>query len=496
MVDASSTGGERPSNTQGLVLRNTMLLVVGQVLGMPLSIVLNAVMARHLGPEDFGYIYLATTFASFGFLLGAWGQSGTLPALVAKDRSQAGVLLGTGLAWRAASSLVVYGVMAIGCLILGYSAEFQVALALVVVGCAFGAMIAAALDTIRGFERTDITAYSLLGWQVLTAMLVIPALLLGGRLRTVLIVQGMAAAITLAFVWRSLKHTTVGALSFRRETLKRLLAEGTPFLYLNLTMALQPNVDGIFLSKLAPADAVGWYAAARKLIGVLVYPASALTTALYPTLSRLHVENVESYRQTAISALRATAILVVPVALGCALYAEVGIRIFSKESFGPAEADLQVLSLFVLACYFSMILGTTLSAAGRQRAWAGAQFLCVVVSAVFDPLLVPWFQRHTGNGGLGICVSSVASEVLMVVAAAWILPRGILGRALGRQLLLTLVAGAAMVVTARLLRPINPFVAAPISVLAYTGCLWATGGLNKEQLQILRGMFKRKGARP
>src|SRR6266481_2317584 len=129
MVDASDTGGEQPRTTQGLVLRNTMLLVVGQVLGMPLSIVVNAVMARHLGPEDFGYIYLATTFATFGFLLGAWGQSGTLPAMVAKDRGQAGVLLGTGLAWRAASSLVVYGVMAVGCLILGYSTEFQVALA-------------------------------------------------------------------------------------------------------------------------------------------------------------------------------------------------------------------------------------------------------------------------------------------------------------------------------------------------------------------------------
>src|SRR5258707_14010257 len=115
MVDVESAPPDPPKTTQGLVLRNTMLLVVGQVLGMPLSIVVNAVMARHLGPEDFGYIYLASTFASFGFLIGAWGQSGTLPMMVAKHRSQAGVVLGTGLAWRAASSVAVFVVIAGGC---------------------------------------------------------------------------------------------------------------------------------------------------------------------------------------------------------------------------------------------------------------------------------------------------------------------------------------------------------------------------------------------
>src|SRR5258708_7203395 len=126
MVEVGSAQPDRPKTTQGLVLRNTMLLVVGQALGMPLSIVVNAVMARHLGPEDFGYIYLASTFTGFGFLVGASGQQGTLPMMVAKDRSQAGALLGTGLAWRTVSSIGVSILIGVGCYILGYSREFQV----------------------------------------------------------------------------------------------------------------------------------------------------------------------------------------------------------------------------------------------------------------------------------------------------------------------------------------------------------------------------------
>jgi O-antigen/teichoic acid export membrane protein len=484
---------EKAQHTSRLVLRNTLLLVAGQVLGMPLSIVVNAIMARYLGPEDFGYMYLASTFGSFGFLLVVWGQAGTLPAMVAKDQTQAGALIGTGFVWRLVTSFLVYGVIAAGCWLLGYARAFQVALFLVCVGCAISTMMTLILDTVRGFERTDVTAYGQLGWQFLVAVMVIPTLLWGGRLNSVLIAQNVAVAVTLVLVWRAMRLIDVKKYSFDREILKRLLIEGMPFLSLNITMALQPNIDGIFLSKLAPVESVGWYAAARKLIGVLVYPAAALTTALYPTLARLHGENSEGFLSTTRGALRATTVLVVPVALGCALYADIGIRIFSRESFGPAEADLQVLAIFLFACYFSMVLGSALTAAGRPRGWAVAQFVCVLVSVVADPLLVPWFQTHYGNGGLGICVSTVASEILMVAAGIWLSPRGLFDRVLGRQLLQTVLAGGAMVAAARLLRGITDFVSAPISVGAYVGCLWAVGGLGKEQLQILRGIVKKKG---
>jgi O-antigen/teichoic acid export membrane protein len=222
-----------------------------------------------------------------------------------------------------------------------------------------------------------------------------------------------------------------------------------------------------------------------------VYPAAAMTTALYATLSRLHVENPEAFRSTVRGAIRATTVLAVPVALGCALYADIGIRIFSRQSFGPAESDLRVLSLFLLACYFSMVLGNAIAAAGRPRGWAVAQFACVVVSAVADPILVPWFQAHYGNGGLGICVSSVASEFLMMASAIWLSPRGLFDRSLVRSFLQAALAGGAMVVAARLLSGVSSFVSAPLAVLAYSGCLWAVGGLGNEQLRTLRKTLAR-----
>jgi len=213
--------------------------------------------------------------------------------------------------------------------------------------------------------------------------------------------------------------------------------------------------------------------------------------ALYPTLCRLHSEDLDGFRHTTTSALRLTTVLVVPVALGCALFPDIGIRIFSRESYGPAESDLRVLSLFLFLVYFTMPLGVCVLAAGRQRAWATIQFGCVLISAVLDPVLVLYFQNRTGNGGLGICVTTAISEMLMLIVGLSLIPRGILGRALGRQVLLGLVAGAAMCGVARLLMGVTSFVVAPLSVAVYVGCLVATGGIDKEQVQALRSMLRR-----
>ena len=104
---------------------------------------------------------------------------------------------------------------------------------------------------------------------------------------------------------------------------------------------------------------------------------------------------------------------------------------------------------------------------------------------------MPWFQTRYGNGGLGICVSSVASENPHGGIGHLALASRNLRPTLAKQLFLTVVAGGAIVGAARLLSGISPFVAAPISVIAYVACLWAIGGLGKEQLQMLKRVIKK-----
>jgi O-antigen/teichoic acid export membrane protein len=477
---------------QGNVLRNTLILVGAQVLGTPLTILINAAMGRYLGAEDFGHIYLATTLTAFGFLFVDWGTSGVLPAAIAQDRSRASVLLGASLLWRLVATFVISALLLLGCWLAGYSPRFQVVLSIMLVQSAISAVASACQEVVRGFERADVTAWSKLGFQLLLVVLVIPTLLLGGRLSAVLIVQTLVHSILLVAVWIATRRVTGVAVTFRREEVKPLVVRGTPFLAFSFALALQGNVDAVFLSKLTTAEVVGWQAAAQRLSGALTIPAGALISALYPTLARLHVESPEGFRQTSRQALQGTAILAVPLALCCALYRELGIDLFGEDSFGPASNNLLVLSALIFLVYFSMPLGSALVAAGMQRHWAIAQALCVVVSFSLNPLLIPWFQNNYGNGGIGVCIGAVVSEVCMVTAAIVMAPRGVFDRSVVVSVGKALLAGVAMATCAWLLRAITPFVAAPASLVTYFAVLWLVGGVDRAQLQGVREAVQRK----
>jgi O-antigen/teichoic acid export membrane protein len=478
--------------TRRSVVRNTLYLTFSQVVTVPLAVLVNAITARYLGAETFGYIYLAGTFASFGMLAVGWGHEGVLPALVAQDHSLAGVLLGSSFAWRAALSVVVYAVLSVICHFLGYGSEMQWALALSFAAAVLGSVVSACKDTIRGFERADIPAYAHVGQQLLWAALVTPVLLLGGGLRSALLVAIVTLGIVLVVLLRTLPSVGIGKLMVRRSALKSLFVGGTPFVFFGLAMALQPNIDAVYLSKLGSVAAVGWYAVARRLIGLLLFPANALIGALYPTLCRLWIDDREEYKRVARGSLHSVALLVMPIALGCGLYPDVGIAIFSKKAFGPAADDLRILAVFLFLVYFTMPVGTCVLASGKQRAWSIVQSLCVVVSLALDPLLTPWFQRRFGNGGLGPCTASVVSEVLVVGCGVALMPRGVFDAGLRRTLFFALLAGGAMALVAWLLRAFNPFLAAPIAVLGYAAALWATGEIDRSHIAKIRGVIGRK----
>jgi O-antigen/teichoic acid export membrane protein len=477
------------------VLRNTIFLTIGQIVGVPLSMLANAVQARYLGPAAFGLMYLGSTFNSFGFLVVEWGYGGVLPGLVAADRSRAGRFLGASLLWRVLAAAGIYPLLIAISHILGYGAEVRIVLTLFFVGYLLSAISNVGQWVILGFERAEIAAYRQILEQLAELAIVIPILMLGGSLYGALVGHAIVTLLVLVYIWYAVRAIDLGRVSVDFDTLKTVLVRGVPFVFMSIAVTLQPVIDATFLSKLATEDVVGWHSAARRLVGFVIFPASALIGALYPTLCRLHATDLDGFRRTANNALRGTSVLVIPVALGCLLYPDIGIALYDRTSFAAAETNVRFLSLFVFLLYFTMPLGVSVIAAGKQRTWTIVQSSCIVVSLVLDPLLVPLFQQRMGNGGLGVCVATSVSELIVLACGIWLTPAGVFDRAFVRSLGPALAAGLTMVAVARALHTISSFGAAPIAVGAYVLCLWVTGGVDPRFVAELRRLFTSRVSR-
>jgi O-antigen/teichoic acid export membrane protein len=265
---------------------------------------------------------------------------------------------------------------------------------------------------------------------------------------------------------------------------------------LGVVMVLQWNINAVMLSQWAEPEDVGWYAASQRLVGFLIFPCSAVIGSLYPTLCRLLAESRQEAQDTARAALATVSWIALPVAIGCAVFPDIGVQIFSRESFGPAEDNLRVSSLVVFGLYFSMVLATYLNALGLQRVWALLQLGSVAVSSSLNVFLIPLFVESSGNGGLGVVTATVFSEAFLVAGGIWLGPRGLLHRPFFRSFGWALLAALCMAVAGGVLRGfVSPWLAAPVSVGVYVAVLRCTGVLNADTTETLRDMLRLRRAR-
>jgi O-antigen/teichoic acid export membrane protein len=470
-----------------VVFRNAGLLAIAQAIGAPLALLVNAVTARKLGAEDFGLLYQAWTFSSFALLFVEWGTSSVLAARVAAQRDLAGRFLGSALAFRLAGAIGAALLVCAVSFAVGYGHRFVALLALAMMAATCGTIVGACQDTLRGFERAELAAASHVVWQLLSVAVVVPVLLLGGGITGLLVAQVCCALAGCAVVVAMLPRLKVPRLEVSTHVMKELFRGGHPFLVFSIVLVLQPLIDAAILAKIVPPPAgdLGWYAAARKLIGVLVYPASALIIALYPTLCRLRIESMEAYRKTAADAMYALAVLVVPLTMGCIFFPELGVAIFGQSGYGPAADNLGMLAPYVALVYLSMPVGSCLASSGRQTAWTTLQFGCVIVSVILDPPLIRWFLQHFGNGSLGVCAAAVISEAVMLAGGLLLLPQGVLARVPWLRMAAVVLSGIGMAATAYWSTGLNVVLRVIAAGVAYILCLQLSGGFNFLQTRAL-----------
>ena len=106
---------------------------------------------------------------------------------------------------------------------------------------------------------------------------------------------------------------------------------------------------------------------------------------------------------------------------------------------------MQILALHIPIVGFDVILGTAAIAADRQRAWV----VVSVVAAVFNPLLnlalIPITESALGNTAIGAAITTVLTEIILMVGAIVLRPKGVLDGATVRVLLRIVLASLVMV---------------------------------------------------
>jgi O-antigen/teichoic acid export membrane protein len=468
----------------GSLARNALYLVMGQVGTMLLGVLFNAALGRTLGAADFGLYFLISSFATFALLVVDWGQQIFGIREVARSPERGGDLLGTGLVLRLLGTALACLLTALSAWALGYDRR-TVGFASAFVALNLPFFLAQNFGIVfRGRDRMGLDAAVSVSNRAAGLVLALAALWLGLGVGGVVVSQGLAGLLALLLGAQLYRRVAVGPLRFSRATAREILSGGTSILLLVVAVSLQPYIDAVLLSKLVPKDAVGWYGAARSIIVMLTAPAVVLGAAALPRLSRAS-RDPRTFQEEMATAERPMVWVAGLGAVGTWVFADVAINlVYGHAGFAAAGAILSVFGLGLFLVFVDTVLGTALIALGRTASFSMLKLATVVLATALELFLIPYFQRRSGNGGLGVVTSFVACEPLLFSGMLFLIPREA-----RRSLLLNGArAIASAILTGALLRLVpnlTPWGAIPLCIAVYTGTTVAVGLLRTEDLRRL-----------
>jgi O-antigen/teichoic acid export membrane protein len=416
----TAVGGIAGSVRQRL-LRGSAWTMVGRVLAIVLGIVINALLARLLTPEELGGYFAVFTLVFVGSIVGRVGMDRAVVRFVS-------TALASGQDGRArhavTSALLVgtAGALAVGLvLVLGLgtwlaervlnSEVVSDVIPLAAVWLVFTTVKRLLVETFRAFQRFDLaTVFDSLLTDVLAASVFGALLLLRGQ-------SDLRLVVALSAVFAAVAASVAAGLVVRRvRTLPRdgkvgraeLVSMSWPVVIAGVaSYLLGTGVDLWILAAFRPLSEVALYGAASRLILFVVMPFQIIQGVTPPLIAELHAQGKRHELQ---EALRASAFLAAVPAfvllIVFMLFGEFVLELVYGPFYGQAASSLAILSAGRLFAVWTGSCGLTLMMTGHQRAMMFITVLSGVLSVGGAIVVAPRF------GGPGVAVTTASAAVL------------------------------------------------------------------------------------
>ncbi len=271
------------------VIRNSGWLVFDRLLRLGGGMLVSLLVARYLGPEQFGL--LSSVFALVS-LFGSAGNLG-LPNIVLRDivreKPARGEILGTSLVMRLIGGVVVFAVSVISLLILRPGGHIGIQIGLVV--AAVSPFLA--FETIDNVFQADLRAPLGVWARNATFLLVaITKVILVWRRAPLLAFAATDAASTIVVAGAMVIAYRVGGYDFsgwrpRMTRARALLRESWPQALSGIAIMVYMRIDQIMLQEIARPREPGLYSAATRISEVWYFVPIAILASSFPVIVSL-----------------------------------------------------------------------------------------------------------------------------------------------------------------------------------------------------------------
>ena len=376
-------------------LRNSGTVLASNAASQLLVFAATALIARRLGPEDFGWYSFVLVYVGFVAILPELGMDSILIRNMARDDQQSAEILSNAITLRLLSVVVsiITGVLVFQ--FLGTPSSLTMVMAVAMPYVASFSLGAFAETRFRARMAMMIPAAGKVASKILLFLFVV----LGLRLVSGELVLLAAVALTVlpdilstSFVFLSSARQVKLGLVISWRAWVSILSESWPLALMAILVMVYLRIDVLMLSLMSTPEAVGNYAAAFKLVEVWGGIAMALGVSLLPMLSRSaagqsNLDFWKTYQQS----FGGLMLLLVPVSFFISLYSRDIVTLIYGAQYQQSALALRLLIWGQVFASAGVLYTTALTASGRQRLNLVLSLASALVNVLINLILIPAF---------------------------------------------------------------------------------------------------------
>lgn len=193
------------------------------------------------------------------------------------------------------------------------------------------------------------------------------------------------------------------------KVLRRQAQMGLPFVLSGVAVSIYMKIDQIMLQEMINNEAIGIYAAATKLSEGWYFIGGILTAAMAPTVYRYKLENELKYFDI-LKQIVAYLLLIGALILGLMwLFSEYLVNIIYGEQYQGAAEILQVHVWAIFFVYLGCVQGIYWVAEGLHKVFLYQTLLSAILNIVLNLYLIPVYS------GLGAAWATLISYGMPIV---------------------------------------------------------------------------------
>lgn len=409
--DRISPGGRK-------IVASASWMLAGQVVAMGVSLLVGVYVARYLGPERFGVLSYAISFA---WLFSALSRLG-LEDLVVRDlvtHPEAETqILGTAFLLRLLGGVTALGLMAAASLAMGEDRTTRLVILIIGLGLVFQAF-----GVSGGWFQAQVNAR-----PVVIARLLALALSAGLKLLFIALEKpvlwfavpamvDLAAASGFAIVAYLRLGRPLLRWRFSMVWARDLMSQAWPLVLSLAVTEAYMRVDQIMLGRMVGIEEVGYYAAATRLSQALYLLPVAICTAVFPAIVRARNTSEALYNQRMQTLYDLMFWGAVAVALPIALLSHWIIGLLYGPAYAPAGTVLQIHAWTLVLVSLGVARFRALLAERLQVFFIAGAICSLTLNVAGNAVLIPKL------GATGAAWATVLAQVASFILISGCHPR-------------------------------------------------------------------------